>query len=283
MHADFYRLRGAEELTQLGWEETIEGAVTLVEWPERAASALPADRLDISFWFDPARGPDFRRAELRARGAMAGRFHRARAIEMLLGGAGWAEARRVPLHGDASIRAYERLTRETARRAILMISPPRPPGPALRFGKTYPEIARLSPDIRAFIAIDEGLSDLGFSTPRIFAYSVSDGLALLEDFGDETMAEGGAPNPSRYAEATALIARPARALPALGSARRRGDLHDPRLRHRCDADRSRARARLVCARDRARQSLLGRAHAVPGPLARGAGADPGAADDLDAA
>src|SRR5271155_5345380 len=27
VHADFYRLRGAHELTQLGWEETIDGAV----------------------------------------------------------------------------------------------------------------------------------------------------------------------------------------------------------------------------------------------------------------
>jgi N-acetylmuramate 1-kinase len=45
VHGDFYRLRGAEELAQLGWGETIEGAVALVEWPERAADALPADRL----------------------------------------------------------------------------------------------------------------------------------------------------------------------------------------------------------------------------------------------
>jgi tRNA threonylcarbamoyl adenosine modification protein YjeE len=206
VHADFYRLRGAEELTQLGWDETIEGAVALVEWPERAASALPSDRLDISLGFDPTRGPDFRRAELSARGAMAGRFHRARAIETLLVRAGWSQARRVPLHGDASIRGYERLTRENGESAILMISPPRPPGPALRFGKSYAEIARLSPDIRAFIALDEGLSDLGFSTPRLFDFSIADGLALIEDFGDETVAEGGVPTPSRYAEATALIA-----------------------------------------------------------------------------
>ena len=33
VHADFYRLRGAEELHPLGWDEMIDGAVTLVEWP----------------------------------------------------------------------------------------------------------------------------------------------------------------------------------------------------------------------------------------------------------
>ena len=48
------------------------------------------------------------------------------------------------------MRAYERLTKPTGETAILMISPPRRDGPILRFGKPYAEIARLSPDIRAF-------------------------------------------------------------------------------------------------------------------------------------
>jgi len=206
VHADFHRLRGAEELTQLGWEETLDGAVALVEWPELAASALPADRLEIALSFDPSRGVEFRRLEFIARGAMAARFKLARAIESLLGGAGWAQARRDPLHGDASTRAFERLTASDGRTAILMISPPRAGGPTLRFGKTYPEIARLSADIRAFVAMAEGLRSQGISTPRIYALSLADGLALLEDFGDETVAEAGVPNAPRYAEATSLIA-----------------------------------------------------------------------------
>jgi len=206
VHADFHRLRGAGELTQLGWDETIEGAVALVEWPELAAPALPADRLEIAFSFDPARGGEFRRVEFIAHGAMTARFKRARAIESLLAGAGWAEARREPLHGDASTRAFERLTSPDSRTAILMISPPRAGGPTLRFGKTYPEIAKLSADIRAFVAMAEGLRSLGYSTPRIYALSLADGLALLEDFGENTIAEAGAPHAPRYAEATSLIA-----------------------------------------------------------------------------
>jgi hypothetical protein len=206
VHADFYRLRGPDELLQLGWDETIEGAVTLVEWPERAAAALPRDRLDIALGFDAARGADFRRAELTARGAMAARFRRARAIELMLERVGWARARREPMYGDASTRAYERLTAGDGQSAILMILPPRGSGPTLRFGKSYAEIARLSVDIRAFLAVGEGLRGLGYSTPRVIAHNVADGLALLEDFGAETAAEDGAPNPSRYAEATALLA-----------------------------------------------------------------------------
>src|SRR3984957_19483567 len=82
VHADFYRLLGAEDLIQLGWDETIEGAVALVEWPERAAEALPADRMEKFLFFGGRRGADFRRAELRALGATAARFKRARAIEI---------------------------------------------------------------------------------------------------------------------------------------------------------------------------------------------------------
>ncbi len=71
VHADFYRLRGAEELAQLGWDEAVEGAVTLVEWPDRAAEALPPDRLEIELVFDLSKGAGFRRAEVRAFGALA--------------------------------------------------------------------------------------------------------------------------------------------------------------------------------------------------------------------
>ncbi len=206
VHADFYRLRGAEELTQLGWDEVVDGAVTLVEWPNRAAEALPPDRLEIGFAFDLSKGADFRRAEVRAFGALAARYARARAIEALLQRAGWAEARRVYLQGDASARAYERLVASDGQTAILMISPPRAQGPILRYGKPYAAIAKLAPDIRAFLAMAEGLRALGYSSPRVFAHSVADGLALIEDFGSETIVDARGPNAARYAEATALLA-----------------------------------------------------------------------------
>ena len=48
VHADFYRLRGPTELANLGWDEAIDGAVAIVEWPEKIAQAMPADRLEVA-------------------------------------------------------------------------------------------------------------------------------------------------------------------------------------------------------------------------------------------
>ncbi len=206
VHADFYRLRAAVELENIGWDEAIEGAIAIVEWPERIPDVLPPDRLEVTIMFDFDRGPDFRFLEMRGFGAMTKRLARALGVGALLKRAGWTDARREFLQGDASVRAYERLTRPDGATAILMISPPRPDGPIIRYGKPYAAIAKLSPDIRAFIAIAEGLRGLGYSAPKLIACSIEEGLALIEDFGAETIAEDDAPNGSRFAEAVALLA-----------------------------------------------------------------------------
>ena len=41
LHADLYRLSGPSELAELGFEDAAENAVTLLEWPDRAAGHLP--------------------------------------------------------------------------------------------------------------------------------------------------------------------------------------------------------------------------------------------------
>lgn len=46
-HLDLYRLEG-QDLGTTGWEEALDaGGITVIEWPDRAADTLPADRLDI--------------------------------------------------------------------------------------------------------------------------------------------------------------------------------------------------------------------------------------------
>jgi N-acetylmuramate 1-kinase len=207
VHADFYRIGSADELAEIGWDEIAPDAVVLVEWPERAKSALKASRLDIALALAPDGNPDFRDVVLVARGDLAGRFALARALHRLLHDAGWTGAARVLLHGDASTRRYERLVKDTGETAILMIAPARPDGPPLRRGKPYSAIAHLAESVHAFVAVDKALRALGLSAPCIYGEDLRTGLLLLEDLGDERLVAGDAPIPERYAEATRLIAK----------------------------------------------------------------------------
>jgi tRNA threonylcarbamoyladenosine biosynthesis protein TsaE len=49
-HFDLYRLKSAEEVWELGWEDLSE-AVALVEWSDKATAYLPDNRLEIILSF----------------------------------------------------------------------------------------------------------------------------------------------------------------------------------------------------------------------------------------
>jgi tRNA threonylcarbamoyladenosine biosynthesis protein TsaE len=61
-HFDLYRLERPADAWELGFEEALEQAITLIEWPERLGPLLPAERLDVCFAFGKA--PDARRVSL---------------------------------------------------------------------------------------------------------------------------------------------------------------------------------------------------------------------------
>jgi len=46
-HFDLYRLKDPRELEELGFDAALEDGAVLVEWPERAPEALPADALHV--------------------------------------------------------------------------------------------------------------------------------------------------------------------------------------------------------------------------------------------
>ncbi|HTV32985.1 MAG TPA: tRNA (adenosine(37)-N6)-threonylcarbamoyltransferase complex ATPase subunit type 1 TsaE [Methylocella sp.] len=207
LHADFYRIGKAEELAELGFEEAADGALVLVEWPQRAEGFLDADRLDIAFALDLAHSPFYRTVTLTGRGRFAKRLSRAKAIDALLDGCGWRDADRIFMQGDASTRSYERLVKQDGESAVLMISPRRPDGPPIRYGKSYSAIARLAEDIKPFIALCEGLRAQGISTPTILAHDLGFGLALLEDLGHEPVVTGeGRIDEERYGVAVEVLA-----------------------------------------------------------------------------
>jgi tRNA threonylcarbamoyl adenosine modification protein YjeE len=57
LHADLYRVNDASELDEIGLSPLPEGAVAMIEWPERAGNALPTDRIDIALSHRPALMP----------------------------------------------------------------------------------------------------------------------------------------------------------------------------------------------------------------------------------
>ena len=88
-------------------------------------------------------------------------------IKIFLDKEGWGRAKREPLMADASFRRYERLEL-TGNLAMLMDAPP----PIESIDK--------------FITISQHLYSLGFSTPKVLARDISNGLLIIEDLGNET-------------------------------------------------------------------------------------------------
>ena len=91
---------------------------------------------------------------------------RNRTIAQFRAAHGWGDAVAAPLAGDGSVRRYTRL-RLGDQRCLLMDCPPELP---------------LAP----FLQVDALLRKLGLSAPEILAVDEGAGLALIEDFGDDT-------------------------------------------------------------------------------------------------
>ncbi|HEY8064069.1 MAG TPA: tRNA (adenosine(37)-N6)-threonylcarbamoyltransferase complex ATPase subunit type 1 TsaE [Methylosinus sp.] len=207
LHADLYRIAGGEaELEAMGFEEASEDALVLVEWPERAPSLFAGERMDVRLAFAAPETPDARRIGVIAHGKAAGRLKAFRSMREFLERAGWCDASREYLQGDASSRVYEVLRRADGAQAILMISPARPDGPPIRYGKPYSAIARLAETVKPFVAMADALRAQGLSAPQIYAYDLSAGFVLLEDLGRDGVVAGGAPIADRYLEALSAIA-----------------------------------------------------------------------------
>lgn len=206
VHADLYRVTTLAELAELGWEEASEGTAVMVEWPDRAAALIQADRLDVALALAPDLGATFRRVQLTGYGLWANRLTRMRVARTLIDATGFAQARRTHLVGDASTRRYERLYVEGAS-AILMDSPPRPDGPPVRGGRSYSALAHLAENVRPFVALARGLRERGFSAPLVQSADLETGLLLLDDFGDEHIVAGDPSMPveERYETAIDLL------------------------------------------------------------------------------
>src|SRR5256884_7279578 len=162
VHADLYRLSGPAELAELGFDDLPEGAVVLLEWPDRADGLLPPDRLYVSLTLAPKLKLEFRHARITGFGALAPRVDRMAAVRQFIAESGYSEALRAPLRGDASTRSYERLALGDQR--VLLVNSPRPPdGPPVPGREAYSAIAHLAETVVPFVAMANGLQRFGLS------------------------------------------------------------------------------------------------------------------------
>jgi N-acetylmuramate 1-kinase len=207
LHADLYRINDAVELEEIGLSPLPEGVVVLIEWPERASSALPPDRIDIALSHRPALGSTARAAEITGYGKAAAQVKRLETLRQFLDQAGFIDARRQRMTGDASTRSYARLFHRDSP-VILMNSPRRPDGPAAYDGKSYSAAVHLAEDVNPFVAIANGLRERGFSVPAIHHADLEAGFLITEDFGKESFVEGEPPRPiaERYEAAVDMLA-----------------------------------------------------------------------------
>ena len=50
VHMDLYRLHGEDDVIAIGWEDYLaQGAILVVEWPDRAGTLIPSDARHVIF------------------------------------------------------------------------------------------------------------------------------------------------------------------------------------------------------------------------------------------
>ena len=209
-HADLYRLTNLSETHELGLDEAFATAICLVEWPDRLGRHVPHNAIRITLSVEG----EGRLALIDASNSLAVRRMllaeaRERLCSDVLRQAGWDNARREALSGDASARRYERLYLKGETR-LLMDAPP-----------------HQSDQVSDFVSIGRHLCRLGLSTPRIYAEDLQNGLLLIEDFGDGGFARLMQDDPDSeiplYTEAIKVLAHlqshpPAQDIPELSGA-----------------------------------------------------------------
>jgi tRNA threonylcarbamoyladenosine biosynthesis protein TsaE len=70
-HFDLYRLSSPDEAYEIGLDEALDDGAAVIEWPERLAGQLPADRLDVEIAL--SEDGEERRVRLVPHGAWEGR------------------------------------------------------------------------------------------------------------------------------------------------------------------------------------------------------------------
>lgn len=181
-HVDLYRLSQECEALELGIADFAERGAVVIEWPERAASLLGSDRLDIALTENDV--SELRDLALDPHGTWVPRLHRLQEIARFLDDSGVSKDASVSyLQGDASPRAYARTCRNSLP-MIVMDWPPQADGPPIKNGLPYSRLAHLAEGTAAFESVARLLHSAGLVVPIAHAADHARGLLLIDDLGD---------------------------------------------------------------------------------------------------
>ncbi|MEM5501984.1 tRNA (adenosine(37)-N6)-threonylcarbamoyltransferase complex ATPase subunit type 1 TsaE [Ahrensia kielensis] len=206
-HFDLYRIADADELDELGLDAALENGAALIEWPSRAADALPADLILIRI-IETHEDPDVRLMSIEGNEDFLARLKRSMVIRAFLGESGFGQTDRHAFPGDASARNYEFIHHKAGEAPLILMDAPKlPQEQALYDGLTYKQIVHLSEEVSAFVAVSEMLRHEGFATPIIYAQDLPKGLLLIENLGEgKIVTDDNIPIRDRYLASVEVLA-----------------------------------------------------------------------------
>lgn len=205
-HFDLYRLEEPEELEELGLDDLLDEGAALIEWPEKAEELLPERALWVQISQPDETRPDQRKYEFYSSNPdWRERITQSLNIRMFLEQAGFSNAQRQFLAGDASLRTFETVQTDD-QAAVLMRWPFQ--GNAVSSGvREYMAKVHLAQDCRSVVAIGSELRRRGFQAPKILASNLGEGLVLSSNLGHETIVSEGHPVEERYFAAVEVLAQ----------------------------------------------------------------------------
>jgi len=192
-HVDAYRLSSSDELHELDLQEFYEGGVTLVEWAEKVADALPdltlpkgyitagetPDKLTIQI--EEGAEEEQRTVKLVAEGTWRNRFgimshETSRPVteegrREFLDNIGVVATDMPSIADQFSFRRYFRIETTEGTRVIMDAPPP-------------------MENVKPFLKQHQLFSSLGVHVPTVYAKDEEKGYLLLEDFGDFPFSKG---------------------------------------------------------------------------------------------
>ena len=203
-HADFYRVNAPSEIEELDLGEHQESGALLVEWPEKANGALPPHRFDLHI----ENKDETRMATLSSSDDnLRKRLTRLCAVQDFLHGCPQDITARRFLQGDASPRAYERLTLKGGKSAVLLNALAQPDRSVGAHRLNYMKVTHLAPNdaIAPILALGAELRQRGFTVPEHLHYDIDGSLLIQEDLGSGFIAENSAPVLERYQAAIDVL------------------------------------------------------------------------------